>query len=69
MDPYLEQAAIWPDFHDRFINCWSEAIAEKLPPRYDVRIADALKYDRDPIVPLAPSQLDWVRALTRSQIQ
>ncbi len=40
MDPYLEDPAIWPDFHGRFINCWSEAIAEFLPEGYDVRIGE-----------------------------
>jgi hypothetical protein len=40
MDPFLEDPAYWPDFHSRFINYWCEAIAERLPDRYDARIGE-----------------------------
>jgi hypothetical protein len=38
MDPYLESAAFWYDFHDRFINVWAEAIADVLPDEYEASI-------------------------------
>ena len=40
MDPYLEDAAFWPDFHHTFITCWREVIAEVLPDSYDARIGE-----------------------------
>ncbi len=40
MDPYLEDPAIWPDFHARFINYWCEYIADQLPSNYDARIGE-----------------------------
>ena len=38
IDPYLEGQGFWPDFHATFINYWREAIAERLPDHYEVRI-------------------------------
>jgi hypothetical protein len=38
MDPYLENPAIWSDFHATFINYWREAVADRLPDHYDARI-------------------------------
>lgn len=38
IDPYLEAQGFWPDFHATFINYWREAIAERLPDHYEVRI-------------------------------
>ena len=40
MDPYLEDPAIWPDFHARFINYWCEQISDRLPGNYDARIGE-----------------------------
>jgi hypothetical protein len=40
MDPYLEDPAIWPDFHATFINYWRESIADRLPSNYDARIGE-----------------------------
>lgn len=34
MDPYLEDAALWPDFHDSFLFCIREALQPDLPQRY-----------------------------------
>jgi hypothetical protein len=34
MDPYLEDPAVWRDFHSTFINAWREAIAKQLPEGY-----------------------------------
>jgi hypothetical protein len=40
MDPYLEGAAHWSDFHFTFINYWREAIAEQLPEEYEANIGE-----------------------------
>jgi hypothetical protein len=40
MDPYLENPAFWPDFHERFITYWCDALADVLPPNYEARIAE-----------------------------
>lgn len=40
MDPFLEHPAFWMDFHSRFINCWCEAVAAKLPPRYEASLGE-----------------------------
>jgi len=34
MDPFLEDAAVWPDFHRRFVACLHEALERKLSERY-----------------------------------
>jgi hypothetical protein len=34
MDPYLERAEVWPDFHDRLITYLAEALQPLLRPRY-----------------------------------
>ncbi|MCA9188686.1 MAG: DUF4058 family protein [Planctomycetales bacterium] len=39
IDPFLEDAVFWPDFHATFINYWREAIADKLPDQYEAGIA------------------------------
>jgi hypothetical protein len=43
MDPYLESPVYWQDFHLRFINCWCEAIADKLPANYEARLDERVK--------------------------
>lgn len=40
MAPYLEDPAVWPDFHARFVNYWCECIADRLPGNYDARIGE-----------------------------
>jgi|SRR5579864_6726658 len=45
MDPYLEDAAFWPDFHPTFINYWREAIADLLPENYEARIGERVVLD------------------------
>jgi hypothetical protein len=42
VDPYLESQSYWEDFHLRFINYWCEAIAERLPERYEARIDERM---------------------------
>lgn len=49
MDPFLEQPAFWPDFHARFLNYWSEAIADLLPPSYEATLGERVYLvERDP---------------------
>ena len=43
MDPYLENPAVWPDFHMRMIYGLSEALNPQLSPRYVIR-AEAQMY-------------------------
>lgn len=42
MDPYLEESAHWPDFHDTFIQCARGAITSALPSHYTARIGERL---------------------------
>jgi len=42
MDPYLEDPGYWPDFHQRFIVEWCDAIAERLPANYEARLAETV---------------------------
>src|SRR4051794_18357334 len=40
MDPYIESAGLWQDFHTSFLTYWRDAIADVLPDPYDVRIEE-----------------------------
>jgi hypothetical protein len=40
IDPFLEQAAYWRDFHANFVNYWREAIADVLPPHYAATLGE-----------------------------
>jgi hypothetical protein len=42
MDPYIERAEIWPDFHDRFITYCCGALQPLLRPRYVALAQDRL---------------------------
>lgn len=44
MDPYLESQHYWPDFHQRFMNYWCEAIADTLPDNYDARLEERVRF-------------------------
>lgn len=43
MHPYLEQPAIWQDFHNRFLTYLGEALAGRLPEAYDARVEGQLR--------------------------
>jgi hypothetical protein len=43
MDPYLEDPAIWSDFHNSFMTYLREAIAAPLRDRYDVRLEEQVR--------------------------
>ena len=38
VDPYIEWCDLWPDFHQRFLTYWGDALLERLPDQYDVRL-------------------------------
>jgi Protein of unknown function (DUF4058) len=42
IDPYIEARHYWPDFHLRAINYLSDAIADRLPDAYDVRVEERI---------------------------
>lgn len=42
MDPYLEQPAIWPDFHDGLVFCVREQLQPALAPKYAALTQDRL---------------------------
>src|SRR5438045_2328289 len=42
MNPYLENADIWQDFHNRFIPDLAEALTPQADPKYFVKIEDQL---------------------------
>jgi hypothetical protein len=39
MDPYIE-GCCWGDFHSVFIQCWREAVADRLPDGFDAEITE-----------------------------
>lgn len=39
MDPYLENPAVWEDFHGAFIYTLRERLLQTLPPGYDARVS------------------------------
>ncbi len=40
MNPYLERAAVWSDFHARFIPQAADALAGQVAPRYFVKVGE-----------------------------
>src|SRR4051812_38118571 len=50
VDPFLEDQDYWEEFHSKFINYTQEAIAERVPDAYEVRIEERLSliYEPDP---------------------
>jgi Protein of unknown function (DUF4058) len=43
MDPYLESPALWADFHNSFMTYFREALAARLPDRYDARLEEQIR--------------------------
>ena len=57
MDPYLEDPAFWPDFHDAFIVYWRDALNERLPENYEARVNERTRIidlSADPVGGLLP---------------
>ncbi len=48
MDPFLEGPGLWPDLHHRFISIASDLIAEKVRPKYLVRIEERVYVADEP---------------------
>ena len=42
MNPYIEQPAVWQDFHTRFMSTAAEVIGAQIEPRYFVKIEEHL---------------------------
>jgi Protein of unknown function (DUF4058) len=42
MNPYLEQADVWQDFHQSFIPLLRQLLAEQVRPKYLVQIAEQI---------------------------
>src|SRR5438045_1523724 len=42
MNPYLEQAEVWTDFHDRLVPVIANSLAEQVDPNYIVKLQDQL---------------------------
>ena len=51
MDPYLEDPALWSDFHASFITYWRDALADCLPENYEARIDEKVR-----LVEVAPTR-------------
>lgn len=43
MDPYLEDAGVWPAFHSRIVNALCEALYDVLPPGYDAELDERVR--------------------------
>jgi len=55
MNPYLEQADVWPDFHNTFLVAMREELVRQLQPRYFVRVEEHIyvqEYDSEDRRPL-----------------
>jgi hypothetical protein len=52
MDPYLEDPAIWPDFHAGMINAMREVLLDRLPSGYDARIDERVRL----VIPDGPAR-------------
>jgi Protein of unknown function (DUF4058) len=65
MDPYLEDPACWRDFHQTFIGCWREAVADQLPESYHARLDESIN-----LVQMSPEVIKLIYpdiALTRKK--
>ena len=52
MNPWLEQDALWHDFHQRMLTAMSDAIAQEVAPRYYVALEEHV-YIHEPPEPVA----------------
>ena len=52
MNPWLEQDALWHDFHQRLLTAMSDAIADEVSPRYYVALEEHV-YIHEPPEPVA----------------
>ena len=48
MNPYLEAAGVWQDFHSAFLPAMREAIAEQVAPDYFVSLEEHLYISEPP---------------------
>src|SRR4029079_5265220 len=55
MNPYLEQAGVWQDFHNTFLIALRESLVRQLLPKYFVRVEEHVyvhEYDSEDRRPL-----------------
>lgn len=57
MDPYLEDPAIWMDFHESFITYCRDALNERLPDAYETRIEERIH-----LVEMSEEEVRLIRA-------
>jgi hypothetical protein len=48
VDPFLEEQGYWEEFHSKYINYTQEALAERVPDAYEVRIEERLSVIYEP---------------------
>jgi hypothetical protein len=48
IDPFLEDQGYWEEFHWKYINYMQEALAERVPDNYEVRIGERLSLLYEP---------------------
>src|SRR4051794_24334919 len=48
MNPYLEQADVWTDFHDRLIPAIADSLAAQVDPHHIVKITEQLYIHEPP---------------------
>jgi hypothetical protein len=68
MDPYLEDPAFWPSFHQQFICYWCEAINERLPDDYVALVDERIVID-DPTRHGRPRAHEPDIAITRTGVE
>lgn len=56
MDPYLENPAIWMDFHESFITYCRDALNDRLPDAYEARVEERVS-----LVELPEGEIRWFR--------
>jgi len=43
VDPFLEPAGLWPEFHLKFLNHWQDTLTELLPETYEARLDERVR--------------------------
>ena len=67
MDPYLEQAIFWSEFHSRLIVAIADALAPSLLPKYYIAVETRTDWDStgdDLLVGIPDSPYPYIPATT-----
>lgn len=62
MDPFLEHADVFHDFHERFVPRIADALTPSIRPKYIAKV-DANVYVHPTHPPLSPDDLVWAERL------